>query len=302
MNKSQRSSKSPKKFRSNSLFPVMSTIPEGSSPTSKISNFFRRHRKSTNFSTEDENEVMSSSEMGGDVGGSNENLEKVNKKKEEFGNYNTVSGTGANLLRDVFNKKYRSSMKPSKSKLKKESIKEEESSEASNTLTASVGKKLHHDMHRSRHTSISYDSKRSFMPSIRGIFESFRSRSNRDSFSDVNQSANNSSTSPTSNPIPHTIVYAPGKKKKKFKVCCLALWVVVMIHIPTHSSSYHHHTTLPLIPPSSKPPPLQLAHPHHNKLLEPSATFFPPCSTQPIPPFTTTPIQTLLPPTRSLGP
>lgn len=249
------------KFRSNSLFPGMSSPSETTSPTSpsststnnsKFASFFRRRRKSNNLSTEEESDVMSNVEVGKgreNLEGSSENVGgggDMGKgfKKEEYGNYNTVSGTGANLLKDIFNKKYHGSIKSnslaSRLRFRKDPIKEERSvsplDEQVKSLTPGSTSKLREDVHRSRHTSISYEltpkkflttpsiKLGGFIPSFKGIFDSFRQRSVRESTPDPNL-LTSSSTQPPSNPdiLSTTIVYAPGKKKKKFKVLLIFL-------------------------------------------------------------------------------
>ena len=238
-----------KKFRSNSLFPFggMSSPLDATSPTSpsssRFTSFFRRRRKSTNLSTEDE-DISSGTEAAGRgeiaLDGSSENVDggggggdsSKAYKKEVYGNYNTVSGTGANLLRDIFNSKYRSSIKSnslaSKLRSKKGTIKEENGK----SLNSRNSSQLQADVRRSRHTSISYESTPrkhptnsklgGFMPSFKGIFDSFRQRSHRDSTPDTNQltapSLSPIQPTPNSTHLATTIVYAPGKKKKKFKV------------------------------------------------------------------------------------
>ena len=227
------------------------------SPTSRgFAGFFRRRRKSTSSNHDDSSDVESMDNQ--DNMRSKTSQADGHKDKDVYGNYATVSGTGANLMRDLFNRKYRASARLSanfsssndaesrrksnqsgsnasslaslfKFRSKKDTIKEERSP---SPTTPEAEDKSKRDHSRSRHISIGSEAAaRKFVtPSssklgsimssnkVRGFFDSFRQKTPRETTPEAG-----GSLSPSSQLVPQlslgpTIVYAPGKKKKKFKV------------------------------------------------------------------------------------
>src|SRR6218665_73159 len=96
--------------------PLSSSVPGGTG-TKGLKDFFRRRQKSTGSSGTGPFVIDGATNDGGDsskVSSRTDPTQKVKSGPEStcmssYGNYLTISGTGANALRDLFNKKYRSS-------------------------------------------------------------------------------------------------------------------------------------------------------------------------------------------------
>jgi hypothetical protein len=158
----------------------------------------------------------------------------------QYGNYHTVSGTDANVLRDVFNKNFRSSaMRSADTKSKRgaagpgvrfispnDNISEEGSSSSEQYRTRNDSKSLKDIFTRKRNKSgpaseagapvtSSSDVKPKGSTRVRTFFDSFRTRPRSISVSETPGSPAASSTMPRQS-VP--VVTATVGKKKKFKV------------------------------------------------------------------------------------
>ncbi|ESO07898.1 hypothetical protein HELRODRAFT_169601 [Helobdella robusta] len=237
-----------------------SSITPVPSPTARgLVGFFRRRRKSTSSNNENDYNELEMEATSESVKPKPSPTDKMpggsSKSKDVYGNYATVSGTGANLLKDMFNKKYRSSVrfsgnfetektrKPSHSsplgtlfkfRSKKDIIKEERSpspteveAALNNNASNNSNDKHHHkpDMHRSRHISIGSDARKFVTPSSSKLGSLMPTSTKVKGFFDSFRQKSSRETTPevaamisptTQNSIlGTTIVYAPGGKKKK---------------------------------------------------------------------------------------